>query len=239
MQADFQDYIDVLSKFINFIKETEIIYDYVQDCGTCEQNIEEEVKGVAASYGSLIFSVGKTDKDEVCDVFAILSYIVEKNLSVYCDIALGYSSDSKYQNKIKCFNERFVMILIRHIERYLTKIGIDMGMDEKTTYSITVNQGQVNIANENSTICANNYFGVEESKLLELIQNIKNEATSISPEEREIMESNLEVIQEEMKSSKPKKAFIKSALHGLKAIKSTVEFAAAVTSLISFITALL
>ena len=47
---------------------------------------------------------------------------------------MGYSSSSKWQDKIKGFNERFVMVLIRHVESYLTKVGIDMGIDEKNIY---------------------------------------------------------------------------------------------------------
>lgn len=34
--------------------------------------------------------------------------------------------------------ERFVMVLIRHVESYLTKVGIDMGIDEKNIYNVTV-----------------------------------------------------------------------------------------------------
>ena len=33
-------------------------------------------------------------------------------------------------------NERFVMVLIRHVESYLTKVGIDMGIDEKPKKSM-------------------------------------------------------------------------------------------------------
>ena len=39
-------------------------------------------------------------------------------------------------------NERFVMVLIRHVESYLTKVGIDMGIDEKNIYNVTVQNGQ-------------------------------------------------------------------------------------------------
>ncbi|MGX8797651.1 hypothetical protein ACR6HW_16565 [Fusibacter sp. JL298sf-3] len=66
-------------------------------------------------------------------------------------MAMGYSSSRSFQDKVKGFNDRVVMVLIRHIERYLTKIGIEMGIDEKVTYSIAIENGQVNIANDNST----------------------------------------------------------------------------------------
>ena len=54
--------------------------------------------------------------------------------------------------KIKGFNERFVMVLIRHVERYLTKVGIDMGLDDKITYNVTVHNGQAIIASDLSLI---------------------------------------------------------------------------------------
>lgn len=239
LQADFQDYIEVLTKFITFIRNNELIYDYILDCGECEQDLAKEFQEVKSSYGRCIFSVGSSNEEEVRNVYAILSYIVDNKIEVYYSVAMGYSHDNKYQSKVKGFNERFVMILIRHIECYLTKIGIDMGLDEKTTYTITVHQGQVNIANDSATINANNYFGVDEAKLMTLINAIKAKASEIEGEEKEILDSNLEVIEEEMKSKKPKKGFIKSAICWLKGLKCSVELASAITSLVTFITPLL
>ena len=46
------------------------------------------------------------------------------------------------------------MVLIRHIERYLTKVGIDMGLDEKVVYNVTVQNGQAIIANDNANVTA-------------------------------------------------------------------------------------
>lgn len=239
MQAAFEDYTSVLTKFITFIRSNELIYDYIVDCGTCEQDLDKEFQEVKSSYGRSIFSVGSTDEEEVRDVYAILSYIVDNNLEIYYSIAMGYSHDRSYQSKVKGFNERLVMILIRHIECYLTKIGIDMGLDEKTTYTITVQQGQVNIASDNATINATNYFGVDEAKLAELIEAIRVKSSEIIGEEREMLDGNLEVIEEEMKSQKPKKGFIKSAIAWLKGLKCSVELASAITSLITFIAPLL
>jgi hypothetical protein len=45
--------------------------------------------------------------------------------------------------------------------------------------------------------------------------------------------------QEEIKSENPRKGFIKTAVSGLKMLKGTAEFAAAITALIQFINPLL
>lgn len=58
---------------------------------------------------------------------------------------MGYSSSDKIQDKIKGFNNRFVMVLLRHIERYLTKVGIDMGLDDKIVYNVTVKMDSLSL----------------------------------------------------------------------------------------------
>ena len=47
--------------------------------------------------------------------------------------------------------------------------------------------------------------------------------------------ANLEVIKEEIQSKKPRKKFLSFALNGLKALKFTAEFGAAVATLTTFI----
>ena len=239
LQADFNDHSGVLSKFVNFIKTTPIIYDYVSDCGTCNQNIEEEIKEVSNSYGRCIFSLGDTNEEEVCNVFAILDYITEKNISVCFGIGGAYTTSSKYQDRVKAFNDRVVMVLIRHIENYLTKVGIDMGIDEKVTYSITVSNGQVNIANDSATITANNNVGLDIDQLERLISNVRNTATGLSDGDAEVMSDSLEAIEDQVKAKKPKKGVIKTAITALKTLKGTVEFAAAIAALIQFVQAVL
>lgn len=234
LQADFGDYTSVVTKFIAFIKATPLIYDYIVDCGECEQNMEQEFNEIKSSYGDLIFALGDTTEEEVRNVFAILDYISSNKVEIYYSVAQGYSSSRNYQDKIKGFNDRVVMVLIRHIESYLTKIGIDMGLDEKITYTISVNNGQVNIANDNATINATNTVGADMSQLSELIKNIKDSST-LTGDDAEMMESNLQVIEEELQAEKPRKGFLKTAISGLKLLKGSTEFAAAVTALIEFV----
>lgn len=235
LQAAFEDYNGVLAKFIDYIKKTPIIYDYVVDCGVCDQDLHNEFQEVSTSYGRCIFSLGDTDEEEVRNIFAILNYIVENKLQIHYAVALGYSSSNNYQDKIKGFNNRVAMVLIRHIERYLTKIGIDMGVDEKVTYSITVQNGQINIANDNATINATNTNGVDFSQCSKLIEAIRKDATTLSPDDKETLESSLEVIEEELQMAQPRKSFLKTAITGIKTIKGTTEFAAATVALIEFL----
>ncbi|WP_313125310.1 hypothetical protein [Proteiniclasticum ruminis] len=237
LQANYNDYNSVLSKFIYFIKSNELISKYIESCGECDQDLPTEFKEISAAFGDLIFSLGSLDEEEVRNIFAILNYIVDNNIEVYHRIAIGYSSSTKYQDKIKGFNDRVVKVLIHHIERYLTKIGIDMGVDEKITYLINAQNGQVNISNDNSTLNANNYNDIIDiTKLNQLINTIKQNTNGLSPEDEENLVINTEVIQEELTAVKPRSKFIKSAISGLKAIKGTIELTTAITALVQFLT---
>lgn len=235
MQADFSDYKDVLSKFLNFVNSTAIISDYINDCGPCTQNLDEEFKEVATSYGRCIFTLGETDEEEIRNVYAILNYIIVHNIEIHFTIAQGYASSNKYQDKVKGFNNRVVMVLIRHIERYLTKVGIDMGLDEKSTYTITVHNGQVNVANDNATITAVNNSGIDGATLADLIQKVRATAQDLPSDEAEIVSDSLETIETEALSEHPKKGLLRTAIAGIKAIKGPVEFVAAVATLVQFL----
>lgn len=239
LQADFGDYTDVLGKFLKFIDDTEIISDYIADCGCCEWDLAKEVKEVQVSYGRMIFATGNSENEEVRNVYAVLKYIVENNLSVYYGIAMGYSLSRNYQDKIKGFNDRFVMVLIRHIERYLTKVGIDMGLDEKVIYNVTVQSGQAIIATDNATVTATNQIGVDTSKLEKLIAEVQAVANTLAPEDQETVADCLEVIETEASVEKPKKGMLKTAIAMLNTVKGVSEFGAAVAALIQFISPLL
>lgn len=234
LQSDFNDYTDVLGKFLNYIDSTPIIIDFINDCGKCEWDIAEEVKEVQTSYGRVIFSTGNTEEEEIRNVYATLHYLVDTNNSIYFGVAMGYSSSKGYQDKIKGFNDRFVMVLIRHIERYLTKVGIDMGVDEKTTYNVTVQHGQAIIATEGSTVNASNQIGIGSDELAVLIANIQNKTDSLTPDEKESVMECLEVIDAEVSADKPKKSLLKNALATLQTIKGVAEFSAAVAALVQF-----
>lgn len=243
LQANFQDYIDVLGIFLNFVNSTQIISDYISGCGKCDWDLENEVKQVQSSYGRMIFSTGNTEEEEVRNVYAVMQYIVDHRIEVQYGLALGYSASDKYQDKVKGFNERFVMVLIRHVERYLTKIGIDMGLDEKTVYNVTVQNGQAIIANDNANVTAITNIGLNTSELKTLIEAVRASANTLKVQEKEDVADSLEVIEAEATSEKPRKGMLKTAIAALNnvkdSVKSAAEFGSAVTALIQLITPLL
>lgn len=236
MRVDHNEYDTTLAKFLAYIDGTEIINDYIKDCGNPTYDIKSEVEEVANSYGRIYFDLGDTTQEEIANIYHTLKYLNENNFKVVRAVAQSYTSSNKWQDMAKGFNERVVMVLIRHIEGYLTKIGIEMGMDENVRYSISVNNGQVNLASDNATVNAVQYNSVDSKGLSRLIESIKKEMSCISSDDDiEAVDESIEVIQSELLQPKPKKSLLKAAISTLQAIKGTAEFTAAVAALIQFV----
>ncbi len=134
---------------------------------------------------------------------------------------------------IRGFNNRVFLVFVNQIESYLTKIGIDIGLDDK----IEMNIGQMNVANNGSYISTMNYI---IDRVNELIANLENETDSIDNEDDiKLVQDSIDVIKEEIKSEKPKKSVLNVALNTLKGIKGTAEFSAAVIAIIEYISKIL
>lgn len=239
LQADFRDYGNVLARFSRFIAETDIINDFITDCGKCELDLDDEFRLVQSSRYT--FDLGDSDEEEVRNITAIINYIVQNNIDVATNLGLSYSGSKMFQDVLKAFNDRVVLVLIQHIERYLTKVGIDMGLDDKTTFVVTIKNGQLNIANDNAVINANSSiikYNLEQLENLVKVVTDEAEKSNLSYEDYEQLKDSLDIIKEQTNSDKPKKGYIKTAIAGLKGIKGTAEFTAAVTALIQFFAAL-
>ncbi len=234
MRADIDDYHSVLKRFIDFIESKEIIMDYISGCGESVENWAEEVSEVQKNYG-VYFLLGDTDDEETRNVFALLKYVVENRVDVPRSLATGYSSSNKYVDKLKGFNERVCYVLIQHIEGYLTKIGIDMGMDENRFFNITNNNGQVNIATDNASVKAEYTSGIDVSELTTLIEAIRNNSASLSEDDKTAVQGSLDIVSQELQSPSPRKNVLNLAISALKGIKGTAEFGAAIATLITFV----
>jgi hypothetical protein len=240
MKVEFEEYLFVLKKFLNYVEGCAVVFDYINDCGTPSFDIAEEVASVSRSYGREYFDLGETEQEEVANIYHLLKHIVDNSIEIHFGLAMAYAGSNKYQDKVKGFNERVVLVLIRYIESYLTKIGIDMGIDETVKYSITVNNGQVNLATDNSVINATQNNGINQAELKDLILAIKNNLTQdVTPEDSIAISDSIEVIESELSQPNPRKSFLRTALSTIQAVKGTVEFGAAVTALVQFVSTIL
>lgn len=236
IRVNYQDYNDVLTKFLRFIETQSVIFDFIKDCGQPIYEVAEEIKRVSSNQRAIL-NLGSSEKEEVSNIYHILKYCDENQINIPSTIADSYAYSSKYQDMSDAFNSRVVFVLIGHIRKFLEKIGVDMGMDESIRYSITVNNGQVNLAHDQATINATLSNGIDMSTLISLIGEVRKTLSGeFSAEEKEEVEDNLEALEDELSKSSPKKGYIKTALRGLKTYThKSAQFAAAIATIGSFI----
>ena len=101
--------------------------------------------------------------------------------------------------------------------------------------SLTINNhGQLNVASDNATIIANQYNGIDLAEVGRLIDAVKSMANGLDSADLQSLDDSVELLKEELASSKPKASLLRMAINSLKGIKGTAEFAAAVVALVEF-----
>lgn len=230
-QADYRDYSRILDKYISFLHHQELINTYLRSCGEASIDVEEEFKSIKESFGQYLPDFGSTEAEEVSNIIAFLEYLI-KNSIFLGDYFLHISCDgsNSYQDIVKGFNKRVVNILIDDIENYLTKVGIDMGLDETIKYDISTKNGQVIIASDNAQVSATNIHDKAElSRLDQLLSDLKSQSDNLNLENQIKVKEHIDVLQQGINSKN--KSMINVAINGLKQISKVTGFIDAVNKL--------
>lgn len=241
LRASTNEFLPVLKRFLGHIRSVELINEYVISCSREGFDIDKSISDVNNSHGRIILDLGYTDEEEIYTVYNLLLYISENGFN-YLGIGRAYSSKSKYDEIIKDFNNKISLILINNISAYLTRIGIEMGLDEEVNYMITNNGGQVNISRDMSTLNAVQNIGAKSDELINLVEEINRllMISDISDEQREIIGESVETIHSQLQESSPKKGLIKTCITGLKTailgIPTGIELYNNITQLIELVT---
>ena len=234
MKADYYDYMDVLKKFCIYIESTELIMNYIYSCGGYIDDMENKVDEIIKN-SNMQFQFSIDNSEEISEVYSVIKVLSVRDYSEPpYGLLLSYSSSRKLSDCLDTFNHRVVLILINHIDDYLKRIGIEMGMDENVTYNI--NGQQVNIANDNASITAvQNNNGIDADELHKLIEIMKAELNPSLPDEDKVdAEESIEIIEAELKSGKPDEEKVMTHFKLLKRIDTGVKFLSACASLLTF-----
>ena len=122
-----------------------------------------------------------------------------------------YAGIEKKRNEvIKEFNDRVVLVLIQSIEGYLTKIGYEMGMDEKMYWNVS--GGQVNVASDNATINATQNNGIQSDELDRIVKAIMDNLSSVNKEDAETIVDSVSMIKDELLKPEPKRTIISNGI---------------------------
>ncbi len=208
MRAQFDEYGTILKKFVDYIESNEIIMQYVCMGDTGEYDAKADWDLVVTKQGYM-FDFGPSVEEESFQIYSILKYINE-NIAVPYRSFFSIYGERKWQDNVKQFNDRVVLVLINNINDYLTGIGIDMGFDENIVWN--VNGGQVNIASGNAIINATQNNGLINAELESIIKNIMDNVSGLDKEDADTIIDSVEMIKEELMKSEPKRNIISNGI---------------------------
>jgi len=205
-----EKYVASISSWFTIEEEESIllkIIDYA--IINCSQNCKED------TFYELI-------KDALNDI-SLSQYIVSK-----------IEQNPRYGLVIKKKKGKYILDLVRGEDRIMPNVSvygsgnqIALGGDNSA-----VGTGNSTVAANHSTITSS---GTVENEMSELINSIRKLVpTDVDESEHNKVEEGLNYVEIEAIKEKPNKAMIQIILDGLRVVKGTAQFAAAVTSLINF-----
>ncbi len=207
MRVAYEEYNMVLKKFLAYIESNEIIMEYVYSGKADGYDVKNEWDLVTKD--DYMFSFGPTTEEESYQIYCVLKHIAENVKNPEYSFYSIYRK-SKWQDNVKEFNDRVVLVLINNINDYLTRVGIDMGLDENVTWNVS--GGQVNVASGNAVINATQNNGVAVTEMELLIKNILDEVSSLKKDDAETIIDSVDMIKEELLKPEPKGKIISNGI---------------------------
>lgn len=208
MRVNYDEYNIVLKKFIAYIENNLIILDYINQ-GSGNTYDAASDWDLAVHEEGYMFDFGPSAEEESYQIYSILKHI-EGNIKEPVYAFHSIYGERKWQDNVKQFNDRVLLVLINNINDYLTGVGIDMGLDENVVWNVS--GGQVNYARDNAMITAEQNNGVSTNELEKIINSIKSSLSEIGEDDAETIEDSMEMIKEEIMKPEPKGKIISNGI---------------------------
>lgn len=153
----------------------------------------------------------------------------------YLDTSISSEKMSEFRKRVTSdtINNAGMVTFINHIEDYMEKAGIDMGLDSNVTYNI--NGNQVNVANDNATINATQNNGIDDNELKKFMDSMRvSLSEELSDEDKKDAKECIDIIEQELQSNNPSEETVKTRFKLLKRIDNSVKFISACASVATF-----
>lgn len=224
MNAYFREQTDALIEFLDYIKKTSLIFDYVESLSYDVEGLESELDRINASYGSEALGLGTDSRKRTYLLYRAFDYIALKKLST-TNFGWHYAHSKNYQDMAKAFGDRLIYPFVLEIEEYIKDIATDMGFDSDSSYNITINSSgvQVNIAEHGSTVNAEQGNIINSEEFSKAMENVEDAIETLeNSESKSVLKQNLEIIKNEIQEPHPKQTILTSAFNTMKFIATTV-----------------
>ncbi|ACK92899.1 hypothetical protein OWO94_26315 [Bacillus paranthracis] len=225
--TDIHETMRLAIKFIAYIENESIIYDFIRKCHTQDYDIEEILNSKA--YESK-YDIPIDNNEEISFIYQLLKYATE-NLSSYNQLTYGYAlyKGAKFSDQVREFNYQVVRLLVNHITDYLEEMAIELGIDEKPNAKVLIqgNVGQFNYAEQGNIEAIQTNNQGENNDLQKVAQELIELLKGTSLENKNIQEDAIdfvgEVAQNIEEGQSPKPSLLRRATESLTDINSMVE----------------
>lgn len=228
LNSSYQDAIDDLIRFINFINTDETISNFISENNITKFDVEKIIKD--RGYNER-YPAQYNKSDEIAFTYQLLKFAAE-NVKNYYRISNGYSSSRKFQDHNDEFNKVVVKPFIDYILIYIDELYSDLKIDtiaKAINLQITgenkglISVNQCGISNISSTIINN----PDVTEINELIQNILVgiENDKAFDDARDETIEILNEIKDQLRSTSPKKKYLSLLIERLNTIASVITIA--------------
>ena len=247
LQSEYDDSPLPFQRFLEQIESDSIVRSYLDGCVRCHIpdgfSAEEQCGAAINDYGYVFGPFSTDPEEESAQVYLILKELVAQNVQGHSRLFYGYCTGSnKYQDKYRGFLNSVARRLIENVERHLSIIGIDAGLDDSgdtiTNYfNGPVGRAQINQSTGRAVVNATQNNGIDALELDRLLNSVLIAARSELKDDETLgdIKETLDSIREQMTSEKPKRGIIKGAVAFLRGINVSVQFSAALSGLVDFL----
>ncbi|MGH0515854.1 hypothetical protein [Bacillus cereus] len=225
--VDIHETFRLAIKFIAYIENEPIIYDFIRKRHTQDYDIKDILN--LKTYESK-YDIPINNNEEISFIYQLLKYATE-NLTSYNQLTFGYAfyKGAKFSDQIREFNYQVVRLLVNHITDYLEEMAIELGIDEKPNAKVLIqgNVGQFNYAEQGNIEANQTNNQCEDNELQKVAQELIELLKGTSIENKDIQEDAIdfvgEVVQNIEEGQPPKPSLLRRATASLTDINSMVE----------------
>ena len=225
-----------------YLNDQKIIQQIINDAIStseydCEQFITENKHSMMRGYE---VNVPINEADHIKALYNLLEELAAMEDKRLYGIAVGFVSHKGFNETIQNFLDKMFKPLIDFITDSLSKEMMVLEQNMPTSKFNQHIENNYGTANAGELISSTQNSGIDISELSKIIETIKHTSSLLeNVEDKETVQEYIEVIETELNNKHPKKSLLKTAMTGLKAIKGSVEFSAAIVAIIQFIQSIL
>lgn len=232
-RAKFSDAIALLQQFVDFIERTPLIADYVRSCKLPipEQELKDDVQGVAESYGRNRFQFATSVEGEMAQLFGIMKIVAKsKDDQLLFGVGRAYNHGD-FQENTDGFIYAIVQRFIEDINLYLHELSMNIRTDVEKSYVINNNNGQVVISNNSSNVAVTQSNTESMAEYLKIKTELVAALEKSAPTDEQLRQirNSLLAIEESLQGSK-NHTILAALVAGVESIANTVKNGAAFVS---------